>query len=145
MKASDGDRSMALRPGMIGRATLTVAEADTAPHIGSGGVRVVATPRLVALMEQASRDAVQPQLSDSQDTVGVEVRVRHLAPTPVGGHVTAAAQLISVESRRLTFRVTARDEIEKVAEGTHVRAIVDLDRFQKRVRDKAGRNPRPEG
>ncbi len=69
----------------------------------------------------------------------MEVDVRHLAPTPVGGRVTASARLVSVEGRRLTFKVEAHDELEKVAEGTHVRAIVDLDRFQRRVRDKAGR------
>lgn len=128
-----------LPAGLTGKARLEIDPEDTAPHIRSGGVPVLATPRLIALMEEASRDAVQPHLPEGQDTVGVEVRVRHLAPTPVGNRVTATAELVSVDGRRLTFRVEARDEVEKVAEGTHLRAIVDLDRFQERVRDKAGR------
>lgn len=101
---------------------------------------MLATPRLIGLMEQASRDAVQPYLPEGQDTVGVEVNVRHLAPTPLGGRVTATAELVSVEGNRLTFRVEARDDVEQVAQGTHVRAIVDLDRFQKRLRAKSGRS-----
>ncbi len=125
-----------LVPGLVGEATLVVSEQHTARHLGSGGINVLATPIMVALMETAGRNAVEPLLEPGHLTVGASLDVKHLAPTPMGMRVTARAELVAVEGRMLTFRVEAHDEREKVGEGTHVRAIIVLDRFLTRVQAK---------
>lgn len=126
-----------LRPGLVGEARLRVEEANTASHLGSGQVPVLATPEMIRLMEQASVAAVDPLLPEGSRTVGVHVDVKHIAATPVGLEVTARAELVEVEGRRLTFRVEASDERERIGEGTHQRVIIDLARFQARVHEKA--------
>jgi len=125
-----------LKPGLVGEATLIVEEKHTARHLGSGGVNVLATPIMIALMEEAGRNAVERWLEPGQLTVGASLDVRHLAPTPMGMKVTARAELLAVDGRRLTFRVEAHDERETVGEGTHVRAIINLERFLTRVQAK---------
>jgi len=125
-----------LVPGLIGEATITVEEKHTARHLGSGGVNVLATPSMVALMEEAARKAVEPLLPEGQLTVGASLEVKHLAPTPLGLRVTARAELLKVEGRLLTFRIEARDEREKVGEGAHVRAVIVLEKFLARVQAK---------
>jgi len=126
-----------LAPGLVGEATLVVEEKHTARHLGSGGVNVLATPIMIALMEEAGRNAVELLLEPGQLTVGASLDVKHLAPTPMGMRITARAELLAVDGWMLTFRVEARDEREKVGEGTHVRAIINLDRFLARVQAKA--------
>ena len=96
----------------------------------------MATPIMIALMEEAGRHAVEPLLDPGNLTVGASLEVKHLAPTPLGMQVTARAELLAVEGRLLTFRVEAHDEREKVGEGTHVRAIINLERFLARVQAK---------
>jgi predicted thioesterase len=127
-----------LAPGLVGEATLVVEERHTARHLGSGGVNVLATPIMIALMEEAGRNAVEPLLAPGQLTVGVALDVKHLAPTPLGMRVTARAELAAVDGRTLTFRVQAHDEREQIGEGTHVRAVINLERFLARVKAKAG-------
>jgi fluoroacetyl-CoA thioesterase len=126
-----------LVPGLVGEASLVVEEEHTARHLGSGGINVLATPIMIALMEKAGRNAVESLLPAGQLTVGAEINVKHLAPTPMGMRVTARAELLAVDGRMLTFRVEARDEKEKVSEGTHVRAIINLAKFQARVQAKS--------
>ena len=127
-----------LSPGVVGEASLVVEEKHTARHLGSGGINVLATPIMIALMEEAGRNAVEPRLEPGQLTVGAEINIKHLAPTPMGMCVTTRAELLAVDGRMLTFRVEARDEKEKVGEGTHVRAIINLEKFLARVQAKAG-------
>lgn len=125
-----------LTPGLRGEARVVVREEDTAQHVRSGNVAVLATPRMIALMENASVKAVDHLLPPGQATVGSEIRVRHLAATPQGMEVTVHSKLLEVEGRRLTFKVEAFDEWEKIGEGTHIRFIIDLDRFRERVKAK---------
>src|SRR5262249_30563659 len=127
-----------LTPGMTAEISITVGEDDTAAAFASGAVPVLATPRLIGLIEQAAAQAVQPALQPEQTTVGTHVEVRHLAATPIGMRVTARAELVAIEGRRLRFRVEARDAQELVADGTHERAVVDRSRFLERVAKKAG-------
>jgi predicted thioesterase len=127
----------AITPGLVGEATLIVAETHTARHIGSGGVEVLATPVMISLMEDAARSSVDSMLEQGQLSVGVNLNVSHVAATPVGMRVIARSELVIVEGRRLTFKVEAYDEREKIGEGTHVRAIINLNRFMARVADKA--------
>lgn len=125
-----------LPPGLRGEVRLVVTEEDTAQHLGSGNVAVLATPRMIALMEKASVKAVDHFLPPGQATVGSEIRVRHLAATPQGMEVTVYSELMEVEGRRLTFKVEAFDEREKIGEGTHIRFIIDLDRFREKIEAK---------
>ena len=127
-----------LQPGLTGRAELTVTDSETAAHVGSGGVTVLATPVMIGLMEAAAVNAVDHLLPKGTLSVGTFVEVRHLAPTPVGMRVTARAELTGVKGRTLTFRVVALDDEEQVGEGTHRRAVVDEVQFYERSRAKAG-------
>ena len=129
----------ALEPGLTATVTLVVGPSDTASAFASGAVEVLATPRLIGLLEEAAALAVGPALTEGQTTVGTRVEMRHLAATPIGMHVTASAELLEVEERRLRFRIQAHDERELVAEGTHDRAIINRTRFLERVAQKAGK------
>jgi fluoroacetyl-CoA thioesterase len=126
-----------LEAGLIGEATLVVATPHTASHLGSGGVDVLATPIMIALMEDAARTLVDHELDPGQMSVGVNLNVTHLAATPLGMRVTARAKLLAVDGRKLNFEVEAHDEREKIGEGTHTRAIINLDRFMARAKEKA--------
>jgi fluoroacetyl-CoA thioesterase len=126
-----------LQPGLSAESTMIVQAKYTAGHLGSGGVDVLATPIMIGLMEDAARRAVDPLLEPGQMSVGVNLNVTHLAATPVGLRVTARAELTAVDGRRLTFKVEAFDEKEKIGDGTHTRAIIDLNRFMAKARDKA--------
>jgi predicted thioesterase len=91
-----------LKPGLVGEATLVVEEKHTARHLGSGGVNVLATPIMIALMEEAGRNAVEPLLEPGHLTVGASLDVKHLAPTPMGMKVTARASVVASESGSVT-------------------------------------------
>ena len=127
-----------LQPGLTGEVVRVVSEEITAHAMGSGGVHVLGTPAMLMLMEQAALSAVEPALAEGQTTVGTLLDVRHLAATPVGMQVTVRARLAAVEGRKLSYDVEAEDEREPIGRGTHERFVVDLDRFLKRVADKAG-------
>lgn len=126
-----------LRPGLTGTAEILVGTRDTAAHVGSGKIKVLATPVLVGLMEEAALRAVEGLLPPGHQTVGTRLDITHVAATPVGLRVTAAAEVTRVEGRRITFRVWADDEQERIGEGTHERIVVDVARFDKRAQDKA--------
>jgi predicted thioesterase len=128
---------MELKPGLRGTSTVVVAEENTAAHFGAGGVHVFGTPMMIGLMENAAFSAIQPLLPEGQSSVGTRVNVSHLAATPIGMTVTATAELLEVDGRRLLFRVEARDEKELIGEGQHERFIIALDRFLSRIEEKA--------
>lgn len=128
---------MELKPGLRGTSTVVVAEENTAAHFGAGGVHVFGTPMMIGLMENAAFSAIQPLLPDGQSSVGTRVNISHLAATPIGMRVTATAELIEVDGRRLVFRVEAHDEKELIGEGQHERFIITLDRFLSRIDEKA--------
>ena len=98
--------------------------------------RVLGTPWLILHMEITARNAVKPYLLDGQDTVGTQVNVAHLAATPLGMPARFYAEVLSVNERRILFKVEAHDEKEKIGEGTHERFIVDVARFATRVQAK---------
>ncbi|MFP3906955.1 MAG: thioesterase family protein [Acidimicrobiales bacterium] len=117
------------RQGSSATVELTVSEPDTAIAMLSGSVPVLATPRLVALFEEAAMAAIDGQLAPTETSVGMRVQIDHLAPTEVGGVVTAEATLDKVEGRRLVFTVSARDARGLIGAGKVTRVIVDVDRF----------------
>ncbi len=114
-------------------ATLVVGESDTAIAMGSGTVPVLATPRVVALCEQATCSALAAHLPADSTTVGMRVQLDHLQPTPVGGTVNAEAFLEKIEGRRLTFTVSATDSKGLVAAGKVTRIMVNIDRFMEKA------------
>jgi predicted thioesterase len=122
-----------LQTGLRGEAHITVDFTHTAAALGDFGVTVLGTPYMINLMEVASANAVIPHLDPGQTTVGTLVNVRHLAATPIDVKVSATAELIEVDGRRLVFRVEAHDERQKIGEGTHERFVLDLERFLQRV------------
>lgn len=125
-----------VRPGASREETFRVEERHTAIHVGSGASRVLATPWLIAFMEQVSHRLLAEHLPPGHSSVGVRVEVSHLAPTPVGIDVRVRAEVIEVDGRRVTFSVRAWDESEAVGEGTHQRAVIEEARFLKRVESK---------
>lgn len=133
------DLPQALRPGLRGAAELVVAQEQTAPHVGSGRVRVLATPVMVNLMEAAALSAVEGLLPAGHQTVGIHLDVRHFAATPVGMRVRAEADLTGVKGRTLSFRVSAVDEVGPIGDGTHERIIINVERFDRRAQEKLAR------
>lgn len=125
-----------LLPGLKGSAEIVVGEQHTAPHVGSGRVRVLATPVMVNLMEAAALRAVEGLLPAGHQTVGIHLDITHVAATPVGMRVRAHAELTRVEKRTLTFSVHAEDEKERIGEGVHERIIINLERFDRRMQEK---------
>lgn len=113
-----------LKPGMAAEVTAVVDDKLVVRHVGGAGV--LSTPSMIGLMERAGIQAVQAHLPEGQTTVGFEVNVKHFAATPFGKTVTARAELLEVEGRKLRFKIEAHDEDRKVGEGTHRRAIIDV-------------------
>jgi fluoroacetyl-CoA thioesterase len=121
-------------PGLAASVRLVVADADTAVVLRSGDVAVLATPRVVAMAEEATVAAIAGQLKPDETSVGMRVQLDHLAPSAVGAEVRAEATLEKVEGRRLTFTVSINDERGLVAAGKVTRVIVDRERFLDKAR-----------
>jgi predicted thioesterase len=113
-----------LQPGLCAEITTVVDDSLVVKHMGGDGV--LSTPSMISLMERAGIQAVQPILPADYTTVGFEVHVKHFAPTPKGKKVTVRAELLEVDGRKLRFKVEAHDEDKKVGEGTHRRAVVQI-------------------
>jgi fluoroacetyl-CoA thioesterase len=122
--------------GLAGAAELVIGEEHTAPFVGSGRVRVLATPVMINLMEAAALDAVEKLLPAGHQSLGIRLDVRHYAATPVGMRVRVTAELVGIDGRTLDFRVAARDDKESIGDGLHQRVVVNVARFDARVRDK---------
>ena len=123
--------------GLSGTAHLVVGEQHTAPRIGSGRIRVLATPVMINLIEAAALAAVEQSLPENHQSLGTHLDVTHVAATPVGMRVHATAEVLRVEGRTIYFRVRAEDERELIGEGTHERVVVNVARFDERVQKKA--------
>jgi fluoroacetyl-CoA thioesterase len=128
----------AVKPGLTGSASLIVADEHTAPRVGSGRVRVLATPVMINLIEAAALDAVEGLLPAGHQSLGTVLNVRHIAATPVGMRVTAQVEVVGVEGRTIRFRVEAHDERELIGDGTHERVVVNVAKFDLRVQRKIG-------
>ena len=123
-----------LEKGLSAQSTTTVVAENTAVQMGSGDMAVFATPAMVAMMDNAAMLAVAPHLETGATTVGAEMNTTHIKPSGLGAVVTATAVLTAVEGRKLTFTVGARDGEGRIGEGTHVRFIVDRERFLAKVK-----------
>ena len=127
---------MPLEVGLNGRSSLIVAETDLAPSFRSGDVPALGTPRLVALVEEATMAALAGQLDDDTTSVGMRVHIDHLQPSAEGAQVEAEAVLERVDGRRLTFQVTATQNDVAVAEGQVIRVLVETGRFLEKLTER---------
>lgn len=127
-----------LKTGITGEARCLVTPETTAANLGSGALEVFATPAMIALIEKAAWQSVQPMLEDGCGTVGTALRVRHLSATPVGMEVVAKTELCEIDGRRLVFKVEVRDAKGMVGDGEHERFIVKNDSFLKKAKRKLG-------
>lgn len=119
--------------GLTHTSTLTVENKHLAANVGSGDLEVLATPAMMALMENAAMEAVKNALAEGQTTVGGQISSSHLRPTAPGQTVTATAVLTAVEGRKLTFKVTAHDDKGVIGEGEHIRFVVDRQKFMAKL------------
>jgi fluoroacetyl-CoA thioesterase len=122
--------------GLKGTAQLLVGPEHTAPFVGSGRIAVLATPVMINVIEAAALNAVEHLLPPGHQSLGIHLDVGHVAATPVGLQVTATAEVSGVDGRTITFRVEARDEVERIGGGTHQRVVVSVARFDERVQRK---------
>lgn len=122
--------------GLKGQAEIKVGEAQTAPRVGSGRVRVLATPVMINMMEAAALDAIESLLPDGHQSLGTHLDVGHYAATPVGMTLRATAEVTKIDGRNVEFRVQAFDDRERVGDGTHSRVVVNVARFDQRIQKK---------
>ena len=113
--------------------TFTVNENITAKMMGSGDMPVLATPAMVAMMENTAMNAVAELLEDGETTVGSMINTTHVRPSAIGAEITVTATLVAVDGRKLTFDVMAKDGENMIGEGEHVRFVVDKERFLKKL------------
>ncbi len=118
-----------LEVGLKHQTIMKVSEGNTAEFIGSGDMAVLATPAMVALMENAAMLAVATKIEPTETTVGSMISTTHLKPSKVGAHVLAEAELTAIEGRKLTFKVRAYDGETLIGEGDHVRFVVNREKF----------------
>jgi fluoroacetyl-CoA thioesterase len=122
--------------GLKGSAEMVVAEEHTAPRVGSGRIHVLATPVMINVMEAAALAAVEHLLPEGHQSLGTHLDVGHYAATPVGMRLRGTAEVTKIDGRNIEFRVEAHDDKERVGDGTHVRVVVNVERFDQRVQRK---------
>lgn len=131
-----------LEAGIKNTKDMIVTDEKTAKAVGSGGLEVFATPALIALAEKTAYESVVPYLEEGQGTVGTNIDIKHIAATPVGMRVVCETELIEFDAsnpRRLLFSVNVYDEVEKIAEGTHERFVINNDKFMGKAEGKSPR------
>ena len=124
--------------GEVGELTVATDLKHVVEFAGDGMPAVVSTPSLVGFLERTARQTLAPHLDADERSVGIELDLRHLAPTPVGQTIHCTARVIAVEDRKITFQVEARDAHEVIVRGLHKRAVIRTDSFTKRVKAKGG-------
>ena len=125
-------------PGAQGTYRLRVTPAHLANQFKDAMLpQVFATPMMILAMENAALNAIRGYLDPGESAVGTAVDIRHIAATPVGHEVTAQAEVTAVDGRRITFKVSARDDIEEIGNGTHERMVVDMRRLDQRLASKS--------
>jgi len=113
-----------------------VTDEVTASKMKSGSLAVLATPYMVALMEQAAAELCEKFTQEGISTVGTALNIKHFAPTPVGSEVKAVAELLSFDGRKAEFKVEAYDEAGLIGEGTHERFTIKIDRFMEKANER---------
>ncbi len=127
-----------LRIGTTGKFAFVVGAEHAITFATDGMPAVLSTPILIGIFERTAREAIAPLLEADERSVGVEIELRHLAPTPLGARVVATARVIHTDGRLVDFQIEARDEHELIARGVHKRAVIRVEQFARRVARKAG-------
>jgi predicted thioesterase len=138
MKAGADPMKSSLQPGLSLVRRITVDKERTISFMGEEG-RVYGTPWLVRDIEHTCRDLILQHADPGEDSVGIEVAVKHLAPTLPGSIVEITATVTAVERRKVTFSVTAKDEIDTISAGSHARFVVDQAKTFERLKAKAAK------
>ena len=125
-----------LQVGLKNSAEKIVTENDTALSVGSGSLKVLATPIMLALMEKSAADLLEKILPQEFTSVGISLNVQHIAPTPIGMKIFAQAEIIAVEGKKIIFEIIANDERGEIGRGKHERFIVDRIKFQAKADSK---------
>jgi len=124
--------------GAVGELAILTEAKHAVEFAGNGMPAVVSTPSLVGFLERTARETIAEFLDADERSVGIEIDLKHLAPTPIGQTIHCRARVIFVEDKKVTFQIEARDERELIARGLHKRAIIRLEKFAKRVQEKLG-------
>lgn len=125
-----------LEAGIKGCVERVVTEEMSAFRMGSGELQVLATPCMIAMIEEAAWKSIAGELEDGQGSVGTLMNVKHMAPTPIGMKVTCETILKEVDRRRLVFEVKAYDATGLIGEGVHERFLIDNEKFQVKADSK---------
>ena len=125
-----------MNTGIKGNVIFTVDQKGSAREMGSGALDVLATPKMIAMLEKAAWESVQPYLEEGCGTVGTFMNVTHEAATPLGMKVTCTSELVAIDGKKLTFRLEAFDEKGRIGGGTHERFIVNNQKFQSKTDQK---------
>lgn len=131
--------------GAVGTLAVQTEAKHAVEFAGNGMPAVLSTPNLIGFLERTARESIASCLEADERSVGMEIELRHLAPTPIGQTVHCSARIITVEDRQVTFQIEARDEQELIARGLHKRAVIRTEKFTKRVQEKLTRGPGPTG
>ena len=123
--------------GTVGELQFVVEQQHCIDFATDGMPAVLSTPNLIGLLERTARQAIAPFLEADERSVGTEIELRHLAPSPLGARVAIAVRVIRTEGRQVTFQVEARDEHELIARGVHTRAVIGTGGFARRVQTKS--------
>ena len=123
-----------LEEGLTFTSKIEVSKDNIASTIGSGDLAVFATPVMIALMENAAMKSVAEELPDGSTTVGAQMNTSHIKPSAIGDTVFATATLTEVDRRKLTFSVSAKDSSGIIGEGTHIRFIVEAEKFMAKLK-----------
>lgn len=127
------DASKILKPGLSSQMEFIVEEKHTATHIGSGSVRVLATPIMILFIEITACMMIEEYLPETHTSVGTLVNVKHLAPSPVGSTIRAEVSIEAVKENKIILAVSAWEGEKKVGEGTHERYVVERENFLQQV------------
>lgn len=122
--------------GTVGELVFTVESKHAIDFADGGMPAVLSTPHLVGLLERTAREALAPCLDENERTVGIEIELKHLAPTPVGAKIRCTARVIRVEGKEVAFQVEASDAHELIARGVHLRRVIRVESFSQRVAEK---------
>ena len=126
------------RIGEIGELAVPTDMTHVVEFHGDGMPAVVSTPNIIQFLERTARHTLTPHLEADERSVGLEIDIRHLAPTPVGQTIHCRAQVIAVDDRKVTFQIEARDQYEVIVRGLHKRAVIRIGSFSRRVKEKGG-------
>ena len=127
---------MEIQVGAHGEASALVSREMSAKEVGSGSLLVLGTPWMVAVMERAACNCLGPFFEEGKSTVGAMLQIPHDKPTPVGMEFRGEAEVTAVEGRKITISLKAFDEKGQIGAGTHVRVLIDDERFLQKAYDK---------